>query len=117
MKRTTPLRSRSMLRAVGARGRRLAPGDREWSRIVLARANGTCQLSGLWGIACWGPVDPAHINGKQSTPKQRHDPDNGIGACRGHHRHFDTHWVSCIGDVLHRADQSSSMKQQLKEER
>lgn len=74
----------------GAKG----AADREWSRIVRARAGGRCEWCGTPA-----EVQAAHIIGR-SYSATRCDPDNGRGLCGQCHREVDTHvreWSDLIG--------------------
>ena len=82
MKRTTPLRSRTRLKAVGERGRRLAPGDRAWRAEVYERYGRWC----VWPGCSFLAFDVHHIEGKQAHPELRHEISNGRPLCRKHHK-------------------------------
>ena len=87
MKRTTPLRSRTRLRAVGARGRRLAPADRAWKAAVLDRDR-VCRLNWCGGRES---VDAHHIFCRDTAPTLRIDLSNGAGVCRHCHSMHKAH--------------------------
>jgi hypothetical protein len=67
---------RKALKKIGRRGRRLLPGDREWSATVRAYW-GSCILTGETGEGFW-PVDPHHCYDKSTDGALRHNPANGI---------------------------------------
>lgn len=80
LKRSSPLRSRSRLRPIGARGKRQGSADSLWRCQVAGRDGGRCRVCGMPG------TDAHHIFGKQAYPRLRHTLANGVLLCRAHHQ-------------------------------
>lgn len=73
--------TRTRLNPIGARGRRLAPGDAEWRRLVMVSASGYCQ----WPTCRNKAVHAHHYEGRQARPELRHDVSNGRALCASCH--------------------------------
>ena len=57
-------------------------------RSMIVRAVGRCQLAGLDGRTCSGPLQDMHIVGR-TTWELRHDfKHNAICGCQGHHAFY-----------------------------
>lgn len=86
MKRT-PLK-RSPLRTKKTPRKTLkAKADQLWRELI--KRDGFCVAAGKDGIRCGGPLEAAHIEGRDNF-RLRWERLNGLPLCAGHHRRYTT---------------------------
>lgn len=68
--------------------------DRAWARAVFQRHGRRCKVVGFGGH--FGRVDPHHVLKKSTHPEARHDPKNGLPACRLHHNLIDVGKIAVV---------------------
>ena len=64
----------------------LAECKRRWSERI--REAGRCELAGVDGVACGGPLQGAHGLPKGAYPSVQFELLNGWCICAGHHRYY-----------------------------
>ena len=68
----------------------LAECKRRWSERI--REAGRCELAGVDGVACGGPLQGAHGLPKGAYPSVQFELLNGWCICAGHHRYYTDRW-------------------------